>query len=139
MAVETNLDDDPLATGTQKCRTWRASTISDPGSHFKSCGITDGLYVENETDGSHGVTANVTEDSMTVVLTGGTNNTWANGDTYNIYRTATKGSEISRIYTDRRFGRKVLNRGQLNQRGHFHDDEDLDADSDHVFGPGQPR
>jgi hypothetical protein len=137
MAVETNLDNTPLATGTHKGD--KSTVLSDPGADFKSCGVAVGSYIENDTTGAGGAISALTEDTVTANLSGGTDASWANGDTYNIYRTATKDSEISRIYTDRRFGRKVLKRTELNGRGHFHDDEDWDADRDRVFGPSQPR
>jgi hypothetical protein len=98
-----------------------------------------GVYIENETDGSHGLVASVTEDAVTATLTGGTVNGWIAGDTYNIYKTAEKDAEISRIYTDRRFGTKVFRRSELNDHGNrIKDGEDLDANDENVFGPGQP-
>lgn len=138
MPVVITYDDEAQATGTHKGASG-GMTVTDPGKHFKSCGIVAGLAVENDTDSSGGAITAVTEDTFTCTLTGGSNNTWTNGDTYSIYKTTTKDSEISRIHTDRRFGRKVLQHSELNRHGHFHDDEDLDIDNRRVFGPGQPR
>jgi hypothetical protein len=136
MTVEIHLDSSPLATGTAKAT---GAVLADPGADFKSCGIVAGLYIENETDGSHGAVSEVTENTVTGTLSGGTVNGWIAGDTYNIYKTATKNAEISRIYTDRRFGTKVFRRGELNEHGNRHKDgEDLDANDENVFGPGQP-
>jgi hypothetical protein len=60
-------------------------------------------------------------------------------ETYKIYKTATKDSFISKIYTDRRDGFKITSRSDVNERWHFPSDEDLDANREHVFGPGQPE
>lgn len=136
MTVEIHLDSSPLATGTAKAT---GADLVDRGADFKSCGITAGVYIENETDGSYGLVASVTEDTVTATLTGGTVNGWITGDTYNIYKTAEKDAEISRIYTDRRFGTKVFRRSELNDHGNrIKDGEDLDANDENVFGPGQP-
>lgn len=138
MYVERNLDNEPLFEGTQKCRTWLATTVNDPGADFKSCGATVGLYIENATDGSHGLITAVTENDITTsALTGGSLNVWTKGDTYKIYVTATKGSFISKIYIDKRFGYKVTNKKDL-IGGLFLEDIDLDEDNKNVFGPGQP-
>ena len=63
-----------------------------------------------------------------------------NGETYNIYKTATKGLLLSTHHVDRRFGTKVFKRSDLNTHGHLVDDEDIDIDNPgKVFGPGQPE
>lgn len=134
---ELNRDNDPLATGTHKGASG-GLTINDPGADFLSCGITVGLAVKNDSDGSSGLTTAVTEDTVTTTLTGGTANTWTNGDTYEIYRTATYNSIISRIWTDIRHGRKATDKSQLVD-GLFPEDRDLDEEDENVFGPGQPE
>lgn len=54
-----------------------------------------GRLITNDTDGSQGlVTANTT-NTLTVTLTGGTNNNWQNGDEYTIYIGATANAVIS--------------------------------------------
>jgi hypothetical protein len=136
MTTEINLDDTPLATGTHKGET--GGVLIDLRADFKSCGIVTGSLLENETDASSGAITALTESTVTCTLAGGSLNTWTLGDTYNIYRTATKDSEISRIYTDRMYGTKVFKRSELNKRGHFPEEEDLDAEKTHVFGPSQP-
>jgi hypothetical protein len=138
MPYEVHKDTDPLATGTQKCRTWLLSTLSDPGKDFKSCGVVAGLAVRNTTDGSAGVAASVTDDYMTVTLTGGSLNVWTSGDTYEIYKTGTYNSKISSIYVDNRYGRKVSSPSELTESGYFPEDVDLDENNEKVFGPGQP-
>ena len=138
-SIETHIDDEPLAEGTHKWPTG-ASYLNDPGADFKSCGVMDGLLVKNTTDGSSGTidgNSNVTEDTVTVTLTGGTNNTWAIDDEYEIYKTGTEDSVISHIYTDRRFGQKVTQ--DVLVKGYFPEDMDLDEEDDDVFGPGQPE
>jgi hypothetical protein len=136
--VEKNLDNQPLFEGTQKCRTWLATTLNDPGADFKSCGAQIGAVVHNDTDKSSGLITALTENTLTVSLTGGSLNVWTNGDEYSVYATATKGSKISQIYTDRRYGRKVTDKKDLD-RGLFPADVDLDEYEDNIFGPGQPR
>ena len=100
---------------------------------FKTLGVTRGVYLENETQDSGGAITTLTDD---YVKTGGV--TWDNGDTYNIYKTATKNSTISTMATDRSRGWKADPKELVN--GWFAEDVDLD---DHgtkqVFGPGQPE
>ena len=137
MYVETNKDDQPLFEGTHKGAT-SATTLNDPGADFKSCGATVGAVVHNDTDESYGLITAVTEDTLTLTLAGGTLNEWTSGDEYSVYVTAEKGSLISKIYTDKRYGRKVTDKNQLT-KGLFPDDVDLDEYEDNVFGPHQPR
>jgi len=137
LTTETRYDTDPFAEGLHYGPTG-ASYVLNNGADFKSCGVTVGLYIENVDDGSNGLVTAVTETTVTCTLSGGTNNYWTYGDEYEIYNTATKGSRISTIHTDRRFGRKVLKKTELNKHGHFHADEDLDIDGAKVFGPGEP-
>jgi len=136
MATELNLNTDPLATGTHQGAT--GGVLTKEKADFRSCGVVVGSLLENATDGSSGLITAVTENSVTATLAGGALNTWTYGDTYNIYRTAIKDDEISRIHTDRMYGNKAFNRSELNDRGHFHKEEDLDPGKEKVFGPGQP-
>ena len=120
-------------------RTWSASTLNDPGADFKSCGASVGAAIYNDTDGSNALITAVTENTITTsALTGGSLDVWTSGDEYSIYVTATKGSKISQIYTDKRFGRKVTDKKQL-IRGLLPEDIDLDENTENIFGPGQPR
>ncbi len=135
----TYLDDTANMTGTHKGSNGAAS-LSDPGAGFRSTGIDPDLdlLIKNTTDGSEGPVTAATEDSITATLTGGTNNTWANGDAYETYLTDTEDSLISTHWTDKRFGQKVVNPAQLDEDGVFPEDADLDEKDDEVWGPGQP-
>ena len=133
----THKDDDYLATGTHSGASG-GLILRNKGADFKSCGVTVGIAIYNDTDGSNGLTTAVTEDEVTCTLSGGSNNTWTNGDTYEIYKTATKDSTISHIYTDRSAGRKVVKGDILTRAGYFPDEADLDEADDHIFGPDQP-
>jgi hypothetical protein len=133
-----HIDDEYLATGTHKGADG-GLVLRNKGADFKSCGITAGVAIQNDTDSSAGLVTAVTENTVTCTLTGGTNNTWTNGDTYYIFKTAAEDTFISFTYTDRRFGRKVVKGDILNQKGFFLEDEDLDQDVDEVFGPNQPE
>lgn len=114
-------------------------TLRHKGADFKSCGITVGIAIENDTDGSAGLTTKITENTITCTLSGGTNNTWTKDDQYSIYKTSSKDSTISHIYTDRRFGKKVVRGDILTRRGFFPEDADIDEDIDEIFGEGQPE
>jgi len=135
--VEKNLDNQPLFEGTHKGGD-STTALNDPGADFKSCGATVGAVIYNDTDVSHGLITAVTEDTVTVTLTGGSDNTWQADDEYSIYVTATKSSKISQIYTDKRYGRKVTDKKELTG-GLLPKDVDLDENSENIFGPGQPR
>ena len=135
--IETHVDDAYLASGTHKGADGGLEAY-DQGADFKSCGITVGRAVLNTTDGSDGLVTAVTEDSFTCTLSGGSNNTWSNGDTYEIYKTAAKGTFLSKTSVDRRFGRKVVRGDVLTPEGLLPEDVDLDEDTDEIFGPNQP-
>ena len=131
----TDDEDNCLATGTHKGANG-ASVLSDPGADFLSCGINAsiGQAIYNDTDSSNGTVTASTEDTVTGALTGG-DNTWDNGDVYFIYKTPTKGATISTHYTDKRFGRKVVNKNEL-VGGVFPEDADL---NDKEWSPGFPE
>ncbi len=134
---EAHLDDTPFATGTHDGADG-AAVLQDIGADFKSCGVQVGVLIKNTTDGSASITTARTEDTVTGVLAGGANNFWSNGDVYEIYITDTEDSEISSIWTDRRYGRKADR--DIMTAGIMPEDEDLDEWGDpHVFGPGQPE
>jgi len=138
-ARESHIDDDPFAKGTHKFP-GGSSFLNDPGADFKSCGVGADMLVKNTTDGSSGTisaSSDVTENTVTVTLTGGTGNVWDNEDEYEIYLTGTEDSEISHIYTDRRFGQKVTK--DILTKGFLPGDMDLDEEDQDVFGPGQPE
>ncbi len=169
-SVETNLDDDPLVTGTHKGADG-ATDLYDPAGIFQISGIIVGLAIykdavdeaTNLTDGDgneitdadgnaisvggvigdeNGLVTAVTE--TTVSASGITS--WQNGDTYNVYKTATKDSVISKIGIDKSRGWKYTDKRDLTSFGWRPEDVDLDKDSDGnsvpnretPFGPGQP-
>lgn len=134
----THTDSDYLATGTHSGASG-GLILRNKGADFKSCGVTVGIAIYNDTDDSNGLTTAVTENEVTCTLAGGSNNTWTNGDTYKIYKTSSKDSTISHIYTDRRFGKKVVRGDILTRRGFFPEDQDLDEDIDEIFGEGFPE
>lgn len=113
--------------------------LKNKGAEFLSCGVTAGVAIYNDTDGSHGLVTAVTEKAVTCTLTGGTNNTWSYGDQASIYKTATKDSYLSTTYADVSRGWKVTKQGQLDKDGFLTEDHDLDRDGDEVWGPGQPE
>jgi len=127
--AETWRDTDYLATGTQK---GSGTTITDRGKDFRSCGIYPGLSVLNTTEDTDGHVVSVTEDTVVTDIT------FNNGDTYEIYKTATYNSKLTTFYIDRRAGRKVNDPNQT-RAGILVEDEDLDEHNRHVFGPGQPE
>ena len=116
--IDTHIDDDPLFTGTHDGSD-SSFDLSDLGALFKSLGATVGVYCENETQSSGGLITAVTDDTVTVAGT-----TWDNGDTYNIYKTATKDSVISTTGVDVSRGWKA-DRGEL-VSGWRSEDVDLD-------------
>jgi len=136
-SIETHLDDTPLATGTHKGST-HATILNDPGADFRSCGVQTDVLIKNTTDGSEGQVESRMEDTVTCdALTGGTNNAWTAGDTYEIYITDTEDSQISSTWTDKRYGRKHDKR--LLDHGLIPEDIDADEWESNVFGPGQPE
>ena len=133
-----HIDDDYLATGTHSGADG-GLVLRNKGADFKSCGVTIGVAIQNDDDSSAGLVTAVTEDTVTCTLASGTANTWTNGDTYYIFKTAAEDTFISSIYTDRRFGGKVVKGDILNSKGFFEADADLDQDIDEIFGEGQPE
>jgi len=131
--TEVHTDADYMSTGTHD-RADAATTLHDKGKDFKSCGVLIGSYIENETSGENSKVATVTEDEITT----DDDITWDNGQTYKIYKTATKGSIISSQWTDVSRGWKTPKK-EL-QRGWKPEDIDLDENKPgRVFGPGQPE
>ena len=130
--TEIHNDDSPLETGTH-AGVDSSTTLRVRGADFKSCGITQGLYIENETQSTSSTISSVTENAIATedVLT------WDNGDTYNIYKTGTKGSFISSIWTDLSRGWKTDPKEM--RLGWRHKDIDLDRNGEKIFGPGQPE
>ena len=133
-----HIDDEYLATGTHKGADG-GLVLNNQGADFLSCGITIGVAIQNNDDSSAGLVTAVTEDTVTCTLAGGSNNTWTNGDTYYIFKTAAEDTFISSLNVDRRYGRKVVKGDILTERGHFPEDVDLDENSEKVFGPNQPE
>lgn len=138
IVYETHKDDEALATGTHKGSNG-ASALYDKAD-FKSCGVIPGLAIYNTTQGTNGLTVTITETSVT-----DDTNTWDNGDSYAIYKTAVKDSVISTIAVDKSRGWKVTRRNELDSNGWLPKDHDIDVDEDGFyidpppFGPGQPE
>ena len=122
-------DTDPLIQGTQRGPS--GTTIIESGKDFYSCGARSGLALKNVSRGTSGNIISVNENQIVSDIT------FYNGDLYSIYITDTYNSKISRIFTDRRFGRKTDNPANL-VNGLFPDDIDVDENQRHVFGPGEP-
>lgn len=62
-----------------------ATTCTDTsGRTLSSLGVLAGMMALNVTDGSKGQIASVSGSTFTVTLTGGTNNTWALGDSFTV-------------------------------------------------------
>ena len=136
--IVSHIDDDYLATGTHNGPAG-GLVLRNRGAHFRSCGITVGVAIQNDTDGSAGLTTAVTEEEVTCTLSGGSSNTWTAGDTYFIFKTAAEDTPISKLNVDRRYSRKVVKGDILNDKGFFLEDVDLDEDEDEVWGPNQPE
>jgi hypothetical protein len=129
---EIHRDDDYLATGTHKGADGAAS-LFDPGKDLKSCGVIVGLAIYNTTQVTNGLVTASTEDTVT-----DDTNTWDNGDTYEIYKTAAKNQVVSSIWTDVSRGWKS-DKKEL-QKGWRAEDLDVDRKKPgRVFGPGQPE
>jgi len=131
---EIHRDTEPLITGTHDGAN-ATTTLRDLDMPFRSLGAMVGLAIENATQGTSSLIATVTEGGE--ITTDGAIS-WDNGDTYKIYKTATKGSVISSNWTDLSRGWK--SRQSELQNGWRADDLDLDRDDPgRVFGPGQPE
>ncbi|MFA5377523.1 MAG: hypothetical protein WC455_17360 [Dehalococcoidia bacterium] len=115
------------------------TTLRNKDAHFVIAGVYVGQYIENDTDGSSGAVTAVTDTTVTCTLTGGSANTWTNGDTAYFYLTDEKDSFISSTDTDRSRGWKVVKGDVLDDDGWRPEDADLDRDDREVFGPGQPE
>lgn len=156
---EIHRDSEPLITGTHKGSDGSAF-IYDKGRNFRSLGADPVLllYVENETQSSHGYLSASTEDTLTAltpsdeaafILGAGefpytfgetVELTWDYGDTYNIYKTISKDKFISDQWQDVSRGWKINNYDEVNEHGWRHDDWDIDdRGRKKVFGPGQPE
>ena len=139
MPFVTHKDDEALATGTHKGSDG-ASVLSDRGANFKTFGALVGVAIHNTTQGTDGLTTVVTDDAVT-----DDTNTWDNGDTYEIYKTAAKDSTISTIATDKSRGWKVTRKEELNSYGWRPEDADIGVDEDghalipQPFTEGQPE
>jgi hypothetical protein len=110
-------DTDPLIYGTHSGGTGLYIIQSD--KQFKTFGAYAGLAVRNTTDSTSGHVVSVAEGSVLTDIT------FHNGDTYEIYCTATYNGKISTIYTDRLAGHKVSNQDDLID-GRLPEDVDLE-------------
>jgi hypothetical protein len=84
------------------------TTLNDTGTTFTKLGIVAGMYALNVTDGSYARITVVAANALTTAsLTGGTDDTWASGDSYLIlageYATLTFPDEIEKYA----FGYKI--------------------------------
>jgi hypothetical protein len=135
---EVHKDSDYMLTCTHKGPNG-GMILRNKNARFVISGVYVGLAIYNDTDGSKGIVTAVEDNAVTCTLAGGTANTWTNGDTAYIYKTATKDSFISSIDTDRSKGWKVTKGMALDDDGFFPEDADLDRHDRHVFGPSQPE
>jgi hypothetical protein len=136
---EIHIDDEYLLRCKHNYATTGGLILKNDAAYFKSCGVTVGVAIYNDTDGSHGLVTAVSEGTVTCTLAGGKNNSWSYNDQASIYKTATKDGYISKITTDRSAGRKVTKPSQLDDDGFLPGDADLDRHEKHVFGPGYPE
>ena len=119
--AEIHKDDSSIATGRHDGADG-ADVLRFTGFGFKSLDL-DGRLIKNITDASSGVISAVTENEVTVTLTGGTRNNWNRDDLFRVFLTTIEDTYISTIYTCKRFGQKVLNPLDL-VRGIFRADLD---------------
>jgi len=132
---EVHRDDEPLITGTHDGASG-STTLRDMSRRLRSLGARAGLYIENETQATASLIATVTDNTMEITTDDAIS--WDNGDTYNIYKTASKGSLLSSNWVDVSAGWKTP-KGELS-RGWRTEDVDIDRDRPgKVFGPGQPE
>lgn len=144
-------DSDPLFQGAHDGGNG-SNALQSIGAMFFSLGVVEGLAIENVTTGETGNVTSCTDDrvytstgesgsgfplTFDFELTGDEEITWNTGDTYKIYKTSTKDSDLSYEWTD-------VSRGWAEYPKNLHGgwrEEDLDLD-DHgtieIFGPGQP-
>ena len=111
--------------------------LTDKGMNFRALGVTPdlGLSCVNETEGTAGAITAATENTVTA-----TGVTWSYGDTYSIYKTATKDTHISSIWCDVSRGQKIEHPDDINSQGWRWDDVDWDdRGRANVFGPLQPE
>lgn len=123
-------DSEPLMTGTHAGADG-ASVLLSHGAMFSTFGAkaSIGNYVYNATQLTGGPLTASTDDTVTA-----TGVTWDNGDTYEIYKTATKDSLISRDWTDVSAGFRAEPKELID--GWFPDDKDW---PDKSFSPGFPE
>ena len=130
--TDVHRDTDPLITGTHDGASG-VTTLRDMDADFRGFGARVGLAIENATQDTISTIATVTDTEITT----DSGMSWDNGDTYKIYKTATKGSVISTNWVDLSRGWK--GRKSDLQAGWRAEDVDLDRDGRKVFGPGQPE
>jgi hypothetical protein len=141
----THTDSEPLFTGTHDGAD-SSPYLQSMGAMFKSLGVVSGLCIENETKGTSATVYECSDDRISdgslkfpyILPMKFSSLTWDNGDTYNIYKTGTKGSTISYEWTDVSAGFQAHPNELV--KGWRPEDKDLD---DHgqkdIFGPGQPE
>lgn len=79
----------PLDTGATTSA-GAGTTITDSGATFVSSGVLQGMVANNTTDASTSYVVSVDSETQitTTTLTGGSDQTWASGDTYTIFHGA---------------------------------------------------
>lgn len=137
--TEIHRDSDYLAYGKHRgadsaTTLWAGDYFAKQSLDLESSGVSDDLYIENDTAGTNSLTKTVTGDKVTT----DDDITWDNGDVFYIYKTATKNQQISTVWTDLSRGWKT-DPDEM-QDGWRADDVDLDRENPgRVFGPGQPE
>jgi hypothetical protein len=157
---EVHKDTEPLITGTHEGSA-DATDLEDRDADFRGNGVRVGLAAEHVTKGYYGTVSAVTHTTVSITwesdgagtpITFGSETLWFGdtqvhfeeasvwdyGDTYKIYKTASKGSIISTNWVD--ISRGWKSRKADLQRGWRAEDIDIDRDNPgKVFGPGQPE
>lgn len=136
--TEVHIDSDYLVSGTHRgadsaTTLWAGDAYGNRIADLDSYGAKADLYIENTTESTNSLIASVAGDQITT----DDDIAWNNGDTYKIYKTGTKNSQISTIWTDLSRGWKS-DKDDLD-RGWRPEDVDIDRDKPgRVFGPNQP-
>jgi hypothetical protein len=146
---ETHKDSDYMFTGTHHGADG-ATYLYDKDANFKTLGVhlDSENMVENVTQSTYGVVKTVTDSNLSayngninvfpITFPAAFPVTWNYGDTYKIYKTETKNSVISSIWTDLSAGWRSDPDELIN--GWRAEDIDIDdRGRKKVFGPNQPE
>ena len=129
--IVSHTDSDYLVTGTHSGST--GTTLLDRTKDFRICGAIEGLAILNTTQGTDGNITSVSENEIVSDVS------FDNGDTYEIYKTSAKDTQISYIGTDKSRGWKVTCKKELNRYGWRKEDHDIDKDQDGYRLPKDER